>query len=82
MISTELKRLTKLYYSRSEVANMYGISSKSLRKEMKETDGLLQELIKLGYDPKSKRPLKRKMVVLLFQFMGAPCGYECYDLTP
>jgi hypothetical protein len=79
MIDDDRKQLKKLYYSRSEIACLYEISPRSLRKEITTTKGLLKQLSKIGYDHHSKRPLHRKMVIQIFRSMGAPAGYEYYE---
>ena len=73
------KRLKKLYYSRKEIANLYQISPKALRKEISETRDLLGDLCAIGYNHYCKRPLQRNMVILIFRTIGAPDGYEQYE---
>ena len=72
-------RLKKLYYSRKEIANLYQITPKALRKEISETRDLLKKLSAIGYNHECKRPLHRNMVVVIFGAIGAPDGYELYE---
>ena len=64
-------------YSKKELASMYQLSIPTLVKKIEYTPRLKKELEKLGY--KKFRRYSRRMVILIFQSMGAPNGYEEYD---
>ena len=70
-------QLEGFYYTRAQIAQMYGCSVTKLNYSIKNTEGLLHELVTLGFKP--KRNLTKKMVLTIFKRMGAPVGYEQYE---